>query len=156
LGRRDLGLQRMGEVVAFLDTNVILRYLLNDIPEQAEAVDELLREAEEGKILLRTNALVIAEIVWTCESYYELPKDEIRDKVLMILNTPGLEVEDAELLAEAVVLYVEKNVDFIDAYNACWAREEGIPLAYTFDLKHFRRFGWLESRAPGRSTGGRS
>lgn len=68
----------MGGVVkeAFLDANVILRYLLNDIPEQADAVDELLKEAEEGKILLRTTALVIAEIVWTCESYYELPKEE--------------------------------------------------------------------------------
>ena len=144
----------MGGVVkeAFLDANVILRYLLNDIPEQADAVDELLKEAEEGKILLRTTALVIAEIVWTCESYYELPKEEIRDKVLAILSTPGLEVENAELLAEAAILYVEKNVDFIDAYNACWAKREGIRFAYTFDLKHFRRFDWLKSGAPKRPS----
>ena len=66
---------------AFVDTNLFLRYLLNDIPQQADAVEEILREAAEGKVEPWTNPMVIAEIVWTLQSYYELPRDEIRDKV---------------------------------------------------------------------------
>ncbi len=134
---------------AFLDTNVILRYLLNDVPEQADAVEALLERAEKGEVVLRTNVMVIAEIVWTCESFYGLPKEDIRDKVLMIINTPGLKVENAGLIAEAVILYAEKNADFIDAYNACWAKREGIERVYTFNLRHFRRFDWIRSQAPG-------
>jgi len=82
-----------------------------------------------------------------------IPKGEIRHKVLTILGTPGLEGENGEPLAEVVILYVEKNVDFIDAYNACWAKSEGIRFAYTFDTKHFRRFDWLKSGALKRPLG---
>ena len=83
--------------------------------------------------------MVIAELVWTCESYYGLSKEEIRDKVLAILNTPGLEVENKDLIAEAVLLYTERNIDFIDAYNGCWMRAQGINEVYTFDESHYRR-----------------
>lgn len=124
----------------FIDTNVILRYLLNDIPKQADAAEALFKTAAKGDLALKTNAMVIAELVWTCESYYELPKDEIRDKVLAILNTPGLEVDDGDIIAEAALLYAERNVDFIDAYNTCWMRAQGINEVYTFDETHYRRF----------------
>ena len=63
---------------AFVDTNVLLHYLLDDIPEQADVVESPLKGATAGKLTLWINALVIAELVWTCESYYELPKEEIR------------------------------------------------------------------------------
>jgi predicted nucleic-acid-binding protein len=133
----------------FIDTNLFLRYLLNDIPQQADAVEEILEKAAEGKLELWANPMVIAEIVWTCESYYELPRDKIRDKVLMILNTPGLAVEDEDLVAEAAILYAEKGVDFIDAYNACWMRDRGIPDIYTFDKGHYRRLEEIRVHVPG-------
>lgn len=127
----------------FVDTNVFLRFLTADVKEQAQAVDRLLARAEVGEILLQTSALTIAEIVWTLDSYYELPRDEIREKIIAILNTPGLEVEGADLLAQAVVLYVDQNIDFIDAYNGIWMMDRGISAAVTFDVKHFRRIHGL-------------
>ena len=133
---------------AFIDTNILLRYLLDDIPQQADAIEALLQKAAKGKLILRTNAMVIAEIVWTCESYYGLPKEEIRDKVLMILNTPGLKVENSDLLAEAALLYADKNVDFIDAYNASWMRTQGVSQVYTFDKRHYERMEGLEVLVP--------
>ena len=71
---------------AFIDTNVLLRYLLDDVPEQADAVESLLLKATRGELTLHANALVLAEIVWTCESYYHLPKHDIKDMLLMILT----------------------------------------------------------------------
>lgn len=133
---------------AFIDTNILLRYLLDDIPEQADAVEVLLQRAAAGKLILRTDAIVIAEIVWTCGSYYGLPKEEIRDKVLMILNTPGLRVENSDLLAEAALFYADKNVDFIDAYNASWMRAQGVRQVYTFDKRHYERMEGLEVSVP--------
>jgi predicted nucleic-acid-binding protein len=137
---------------AFVDTNVLLRYLLDDVPEQADAVEALLRRAATGKLSLALNAMVIAEIVWTCESYYQLPREEIRDKVVAILNTPGIQVEESELLLEAIWLYVEKNVDFADAYNACWLRRRGLDTVYTFDRLHFRRIEGIKVLVPKRGT----
>jgi predicted nucleic-acid-binding protein len=123
----------------FADTNLFLRFLTNDVPAQAEAVARLLRRAAEGKVALQTSAFVLAEIVWTLESYYELPRNQIKDKVWAILNTPGLWVEDADLIGRAILLYMDKNVDFIDAYNACWMQKQRLSQVYTFDKKHFAR-----------------
>lgn len=132
----------------FVDTNLFLRYLTDDVPAQADAVEDLLRKAEQGKPRLVTNSMVIAEIVWTLESYYKLEQDDIQNKVLAILNTPGLEVSDNNLVLKAIIWYAEKNVDFIDAYNAAWMEQEGIEKIYTFDQKHFARFDDVEALKP--------
>jgi uncharacterized SAM-binding protein YcdF (DUF218 family) len=47
----------------FVDTNLFLRYLTNDIPDQADRVESLLKEASEGGTTLATGSLVIAELV---------------------------------------------------------------------------------------------
>ena len=133
----------------FADTNLFLRFLTNDIPEQAEAFERLLKQAASEELLLVTNSLVIAEIVWTLESYYQLPRPDIQANVLAILNTPGLEVMDDGILMQAAIWYVEKNVDFIDAYNAAWLLQQGITIASTFDQKHFNRFEGITILVPG-------
>ncbi|MCK7481621.1 MAG: hypothetical protein M0C28_33925 [Candidatus Moduliflexus flocculans] len=94
----------------FVDTNLFLRFLTNDVPAQADAVEELLRQAEQNRILLITNGMVIAEIVWTLESYYELERGDIQSKVMAILNTPGLEMPESDLILKSIIWYGEKNV----------------------------------------------
>ncbi len=133
---------------ALIDTNILLRYLLDDIPEQADAVESLLLEAAQGQLALHTNALVLAEIVWTCESYYQLSKEEIQDKALMILNTPGLEVADRDLITEAIFTYADENIGFVDALNACWMKQHGIETIYTFDQKHYKRIQGIHAKVP--------
>ncbi|MFZ5885536.1 MAG: PIN domain-containing protein [Chloroflexota bacterium] len=132
----------------FVDTNLFLRYLTNDVPDQADAVDALLRRAEQNKVSLMTNGMVVAEIVWTLESYYGLERSDIQNKVMAVLNTPGLEIPESNLILKSVVWYAEKNVDFIDAYNAAWMGEMGIEKIYTFDQKHFARFDDVEVLKP--------
>jgi uncharacterized protein len=132
----------------FVDTNLFLRYLTNDLPAQADAVEKLLRKAGQGELGLVANGMVIAEIVWTMESYYELERGDIQNKVLAILNTPGLEITESNLILKSIIWYTEKNVDFIDAYNAAWMEQEGIEKIYTFDQKHFARIDDVEVLKP--------
>lgn len=133
---------------AFIDTNLFLRYLTNDIPEQADAVEGLLGRAEVGEVRLVTNRLVMAEVVWTLESFYKKSKAEVRDAVLAILNTPGLNVEAHDQLLQAAIWYAEKNVDFIDACIAAQLFDEGPDSIYTFNRKHFGRFPHLQVSEP--------
>jgi predicted nucleic-acid-binding protein len=132
----------------FADTNLFLRYLTNDIPAQADAVEELLKRAKRGELKLVTNALVIAEIIWTLESFYHLERVDITGKVLGIINTPGIEVIDSDLVLQAVTWYADKNVDYIDAYNAAWMPGQGLEVACTFDRKHFSRFEGITVTVP--------
>ena len=133
----------------FADTNLFLRYLTNDVPQQADAVEQLLRQAAAGDVILVTNSLVMAELVWTLGSFYHLEQDDIREKVLAILNTPGMEVVDGELVLQAITWWVQKNVDFIDAYNVAWLLAQGLEVISTFDYKHFSRLEGVKVWTPG-------
>lgn len=132
----------------FVDTNIFLRFLTNDDPAKASKIEALFRKAVAGKISLVTTLLVIAEIVWTLESYYDLDKPDIESKVGTILNTPNLNVPESPVILQALDLYVRKNVDFIDAYNALTMKEQGIAKILTYDKKHFSRFDWVERVEP--------
>ncbi len=132
----------------FVDTNLFLRYLTNDVPAQADAVERLLHRAAAGEVMLVTNTLVIAEIVWTLESFYQLTKASVQEKILAILNTPGLEVSDGDRALQAITWYTDQNVDFADAYNAAWLLDQGMSVAYTFDRKRFSRLAGVTVRVP--------
>jgi predicted nucleic-acid-binding protein len=136
----------------FVDTNLFLRYLTNDVPAQADAVEVLFRQAAGGEMALVTNSLVMAEITWVLASYYQCSRVDIRDKVLAILNTPGLEVVDADLVLQAITWFAEKNIDFVDAHNAAWLLAQEMNVAYTFDHVHFSRIEGVTARVPGEGT----
>lgn len=139
----------MKNEVIFADTNLFLRFLTKDVPEQAEAVHKLLLQAAQGDISLITTSIVIAEIVWTLESFYKETKDKIQQMVLSFLNTPGLEVDNGELIIRALRRYVDKSIDFIDAYHAAWMEIHNITTIYTFDQNHFSKIEELTVLTPG-------
>lgn len=128
----------------FVDTNVFLRFLTNDDPIKAKRAERVFRDAVSGKISLCTSLLVIAEIIWTLESYYELEKVEIASKIERILNTPNLECAEGLNVLLALDLYVQENIDFIDAYHAVQLREAQMFRILTYDRKHFARIPWVE------------
>ena len=133
----------------FADTNLFLRYLTNDVPVQADAVEQLLHRASAGDIVLVINSLVVVEIVWTLESYYGLPRESVKNKILAILNTPGLETAEGDLLLQAISWYADKNIDFVDAFNTAWVLAQGLAAICTFDRKHFSRIEGIRVQVPG-------
>lgn len=139
----------MESEAVFVDTNVFLRFLIKDVLDQAEAAHRLFQQAGQGSISLVTTSMVVAEVVWTLESFYKETKEDIQPMVLSFLNTPGLEVEGGDLIIRALLWYIDKNIDFIDAYNAAWMENHGITTIYTFDRNHFSRLGGMKVLAPG-------
>ena len=133
----------------FIDTDLFLKYITNDVPEQAQAFEEILLKASKGEVSLITNSMVIAEIVWTLEFFYHVSREQIQENVYGILNTPGLTVIDKNLILQAILWYVEKHVDFIDAWNAAWMLENGIETIFSFDKKHFKKFDQVRLIVPG-------
>ena len=131
----------------FLDTNIFIRFLTDDVPEKVDACEEIFKKAVEKEETLFTTELVIAEIVWVLESFYKLPKNEIQDKVEKILNTPNLICPHKDLILNALILYSEKNIDYIDACNALILKENGIEELYSYD-KHYDRIDWLTRLEP--------
>jgi predicted nucleic acid-binding protein len=128
----------------FVDTNVFLRFLTNDVPEQAAAAETLFRRAAAGEVRLTTNCMVLAELVWVLESYYHLARSEVRERVLAVAHMDGLHLLEIDLVTDAVFAYEASRVDFVDAYNACWMREHELHRVVTFDETHFARLDWVD------------
>jgi len=134
---------------AFIDANIILRFLTKDPPPMAEAALKIFEEAKSGKISLLIIPITVAEVVWVLESFYEYPKEKIAETMTQFLSCEGLEVESLDLLLEALNLYYEKNLDFADALLAITALRKKIPTIYSFD-QHFNRINGIIWMEPGK------
>ena len=132
----------------FMDTNLFIRYLVNDDPGKADRVEKLLEQATSGKIRLVTADLVIAEVIWVLESAYGLKNAEIAPMVKGILATPGIEVTNAELVGRSLDYYESLNIDFIDGYIAAIMDKMKITELYSFDKKHISRIKELKRIEP--------
>lgn len=120
---------------AFLDANVILRYLLRDDEIKAQHCLQLLEKAERKEITLRTTDLVIAELVWVLESpvTYDLPRERIRELLLPVILLPGLKLPGKKLYRQIFDIYVDLGIDFIDAYNAVHMEKQRLTRIYSYD-----------------------
>jgi predicted nucleic-acid-binding protein len=123
------------------DTNLLVRYLTEDDPAKAAAVDALLKRAARGKIRVLFPSVVAAELVWFLESFYKMSREQISELVYAILNTPGIDVQDGAIVSAATRLYGLTNIDFVDAWVIEFAKAKSVTKIYTFDTKHFRNTG---------------
>lgn len=131
----------------FVDTNIFLRYLTKDDPSKYEKCREMFKKAVKGEIAITTSGMVIAELVWTLLSYYKVPKAEVVEKVTVIVGTKNLSIPDKHVVADALVLYARKNIDFIDAYNAVFMRYHGVDEICSYD-EDFDQIEGIRRREP--------
>ena len=129
---------RKEEDIAVIDTNLLVRYLTEDDPDKAQSVETLLIKAGKGEIKIVIPSVIIAELMWVLESYYKMETGEISQLVGSILNTPGIDTQDKNILREVLKIYEKKGTDFVDAWIVEFARERNIKTIYTFDKKHFK------------------
>ena len=121
----------------FVDTNLFIRYLINDIPSQIDKVEVLFDLAEKGELRLVTGPPVFFEMAWTLKSFYNMSRKRIYECLSSILGLPGLEVTDLDILEESLELFFRTSSDFSDAYIAVLSRKIGAESVATFNAKHF-------------------
>ncbi len=131
-----------------IDTNLLVRYLTDDDEEKSKAVYNLLSRAETGELRILLPSIVIAELVWVLESFYNTDSGEISELVQAIINTPGVEVTEKSTILSALKLYESRNLDFIDALIIEFAKEKNATRIYTFDRKHFKGIEGIEITRP--------
>jgi predicted nucleic acid-binding protein len=117
----------------FVDTNILLRYLVRDNQEQAERSLNLLLRVERGEEKVYTSSLVIFETVFTLQKFYKVPRQDIAEQLLTIISLRNFHVPEKDVYRRAFNLYISKNIPFGDAYNAAYALEEEQPVVYSWD-----------------------
>ncbi|TAN46748.1 MAG: PIN domain-containing protein [Methylococcaceae bacterium] len=118
-----------------LDTNVIVRYLVQDDPRQSllatEFIEQSLSIEQTGFISLVT----LAEVVWVLGECYGATKARIVQIVDSLLVTKQVTVEHASAVHRAIRVYRSSGADFGDALILQVCMAEGCNKVVTFDRK---------------------
>jgi len=132
---------------AYIDSNVILRYLTQDPPKMAEKALKVFTDAKNGRLILLITLLTLAEVVWVLESFYGHSKKQISETLTQFILCEGLEVESLDLMIGSLKIYQEKNIDFADAVLASQALHKGPSSIYSLD-PHLNRVPGITVQEP--------
>lgn len=114
---------------AFLDTNILIRHLTGDPPAQARRATAFLERAEE----LLLPDLIVAEVVYVLESFYEVERQRVGELVRAVIGFPAIVVVDEPLLLRALEVYEVDRLDFAEAYLVASAEASGVETIASFD-----------------------
>jgi predicted nucleic acid-binding protein len=131
-----------------IDSNTILRFLVNDAPQLAVRAVALFERVADGTERVLLEDVVLAEVVWTLTTFYRATRAQIHDYLVQVLQLDGVEHPDKSALQTALLFYRDRNEDFIDALLAAKAIGDGSGQIYTFD-RDFDRLPGVTRRDPG-------
>ncbi len=121
-----------------VDTNLIVRYLVQDHEKHAKAAGKLFDACDRGEVVIVMLPTVLAECVFVLESFYEHPRRDIVAALGRLIASPGVEISGVEIHLDALHRYQKTRVHFVDCLIAATSTAQDIPVA-TFD-EDFRKF----------------
>lgn len=113
----------------FLDTNILIRHLSGDPPEQARRATAFLAAADE----LLLPDLIVAQVIFVLESFYEVERERLAELVRAVISFEPIVVVDVPLLLRALEVYEVDRLDFAEAYLVTSAEASGVGKIASFD-----------------------
>ena len=96
------------------DTNIVLRYLMRDVPEQFELARNFFEQVRVGKKKVLILESILVESVYILTKFYQVPKKEVAEVLNGLLQYKGVVNKDKAALSAALGIYAEKNLDLVD------------------------------------------
>src|ERR1700694_5751474 len=125
-----------------IDTNVLVRFLVRDDPQQFERARRLIkREVGSGEAVL-ISLLVLLETDGVLRSRYSVAKAEIVAALSALLDAIELEFEDEPSVEEAVFTWKDSDADFADCLIDAGHRALGCRATATFDVRASKLAGF--------------
>jgi predicted nucleic-acid-binding protein len=119
--------------VIALDTNVLVRFLVEDDPAQCRRARALLERAIDAGAPCFVPEVVVCEVVWVLEASYKVRREEIVRVLDQLLRAQHLAFSSSERLWRAARAFEAGRGDFADYLIREWAWEGGCELVATFD-----------------------
>ena len=121
-----------------VDTNLIVRYLVQDHERHAKAAVKLFDACDRGDVVIVVLPAVLAESVFVLESFYEHLRGDIASALGRLISSPGVEISGTAIHLDALDRYRRTKIHFVDCLIAATAAAENTPVA-SFD-QDFRKF----------------
>ena len=122
-----------------VDTNVLIRFFTGEPSHLAARAWHLVDRADRGEMVLVVLPVIVAETVYTLESFYEIERKEVASKLLAFLESRGIEAAEPLRVTDALKRCRDMRAHFADAYLAATALDQGEPIAsFDRDFDKFR------------------
>ena len=122
-------------IVAFVDTNLFIRFFVNDNAEQHRGACHLFKQVKLGQVKLIAPHTVIDEVVFVLSSpkLYQRSRQEIAACLTPLLKLRGMQVYQREVIVSALALYANTKLDFADCVTVALAKGGQVKSIYSFD-----------------------
>jgi predicted nucleic-acid-binding protein len=127
-----------------LDTNVLLRYLVQDDPIQSRKATEVIERRVTREDPGFVSVVCLLEIVWVLKSLYRRSRQEIADHIEMMLAADSLEVQNEQEVYQAVVALRNGSGTFEDALIGALGAWRGCSSTLTFDERAAKRLNGFQ------------
>ena len=121
-----------------VDTNLIVRYLVQDHAKHARAAGKLFDACDRGDVVILVLPVVLAECVFVLESFYRHRRANIASALGRLISSPGVEISEVTVHLDALNRYKGARAHFVDCLIAATAVANNVPVS-TFD-QDFRKF----------------
>lgn len=127
-----------------LDTNVLVRYLAQDDKAQSAVATKLIEQTLSASRPGFISVVSLVEVVWVLEERYGSTKEEIIDIVERLLRVKQLQVQDAEVVWQAVRLFRNGKADFADCLIERSGSKHGCDHTVSFDKAAVKATGMVQ------------
>jgi len=120
----------------YLDTNVILDFIVRQQGENFIKAKKIFKQIEAEKTEVQLSILVINEAIWTIERVYKIKRTEYLQGLIDLFSLKSiktLEIKKKDLFAIFKILW-QKNVSFVDAYLFFLSQDQGQIISFDKDF----------------------
>ena len=115
-----------------LDTNVLVRYIMQDDPKQSPMATRLV-ESLTGDQPGFVPLVAVVELVWVLSSSYRLTREQQVEALDLLLRSREIVVDRADLVLQAQRRFARGGADFADCLIERIAQAQGCRTTMTFD-----------------------
>lgn len=126
-----------------LDTNVLVRFLVEDDRAQAERARALLKSAVEGSQPLFVSDVVLCELIWVLERSYKFQRQQIRAALELLLRANHLAFASPDRCRRALQAYETGRGGYSDYLIRERAQDFGCEAVATFDAALIAETGFV-------------
>lgn len=125
-----------------MDTNVILRFILNDNKEQHTIAKNFIQKAIQGEYNIYIPTIVLFEVNWVLKSHYKIEKSKIIDIIQTTIDL-RLELENQEIIKNTLIYFERNNISLEDSYLLAASKYKKAQLM-TFDKALLKAYKSLD------------
>ena len=126
-------------MIALLDTNVIVRFLVSDKSPKYQNLYSFFEALENGSMMVELKLIVLFQLIFVLKSFYKVPKEQIANGVTDLLKYKGIAVKNKSVVRRMLEIWRNSNLDIVDCYLIASLEGDTQNVLYSYD-RDFDKF----------------